>query len=447
MARKAIIMGAAGRDFHNFNTCFRDNATYEVVAFTAAQIPFIANRSYPESMAGKRYPSGIPIYPEEQLESLIQSEGVTDVFFSYSDTSYDYVMHRASIAQSKGATFHLLGPADTMIKANKPVIAVVAVRTGAGKSTVSRKVSDILVKRGLKPIVVRHPMPYNGLSIPVQRFEDPEDLDKYHVTVEEREEYEGHLARNLVVFAGVDYRAILAQAEKEGDVIIWDGGNNDWSFYKPDVNIVVADPLRQGHESRYYPGETNVRMADIVVVNKVNVAPKEDVEKTAQSCAKLNPRAKVIKTRSEAVLDHPEWIRGKRVLVVEDGPSVTHGELAYGAGTVAAKTVDAVLVDPREKAVGGIKAAYEKFPTLGNVLPALGYADSQLKELEESINAVDCDAVVLGTPADLTKLIRIGKPVARVAFEAYDEGKPTLEELLAEKIDAFKRAVLPPRSG
>lgn len=443
MARKAIIMGAAGRDFHNFNTCFRDNASYEVVAFTAAQIPFISNRIYPESIAGKRYPNGIPIYPEDQLEGLIQIEGVTDVFFSYSDTSYDYLMHRASIAESKGASFHLLGPADTMIKANKPVIAVVAVRTGAGKSTLSRKVSDILVKRGLKPVVVRHPMPYNGLSNPVQRFEDPEDLDKYHVTVEEREEYEGHLSRNLVVFAGVDYKAILAEAEKEGDVIIWDGGNNDWSFYKPDVNIVVADPLRQGHESRYYPGETNVRMADIVVVNKVNVAPKDDVEKTVQSCAKLNPRAKIIKTRSEAVLDHPEWIRGKRVLVVEDGPSVTHGELAYGAGTVAARTVDAVLVDPREKAVGGIRAAYEKFPTLGSVLPALGYADSQLKELEESINAVDCDAVVLGTPADLTKLIRIGKPVARVAFEAYDEGKPTLEELLAEKIEAFKRGAPP----
>ncbi len=434
-------MGAAGRDFHNFNTCFRENPAYEVVAFTAAQIPFIANRTYPEAVAGRRYPNGIPIYPEDQLENLIETERVTDVFFSYSDVSYDYLMHRASVVESRGATFHLLGPAETMIKANKPVIAVVAVRTGAGKSTVSRKVSDILVKRGLKPVVVRHPMPYHDLSVAVQRFEDPEDMDKYHVTVEEREEYEGHIKRNLVVFAGVDYKAILAEAEKEGDVIIWDGGNNDWSFYKPDINIVVADPLRQGHESRYYPGETNVRMADVVVVNKVNVAQKEDVEKVVQSCMKLNPRAKVMRMRSEAVLDHPDWIRGKRVLVVEDGPSVTHGELAYGAGTVAARTVDAVLVDPREKAVGGIRAAYDKYPTLGSVLPALGYADSQLKELEESINAVDCDAVVLGTPADLTKLIKIGKPVARVAFEAYDEGKPTLEELLAEKLDAIKRAV------
>jgi predicted GTPase len=438
-------MGAAGRDFHNFNTFFKDNPAYEVVAFTAAQVPFNGNRTYPESMAGRRYPNGITIHPEDQLESLIHSEGVTDVFFSYSDTSYDYLMHRASIAESKGATFHLLGPADTMIKANKPVVAVVAVRTGAGKSTLSRKVADILVKRGLKPVVVRHPMPFNDLTTAVQRFEDPEDLDTYHVTVEEREEYEGHLSRNLVVFAGVDYRAIMTEAEKEGDVIIWDGGNNDWSFYKPDVNIVVADPLRQGHESRYYPGETNVRMADIVVVNKVNVAPKDDVEKTVQSCTKLNPRAKIVRTRSEAVLDHPDWIRGKRVVVVEDAPSVTHGELAYGAGTVAARAVDAILVDPREKAVGSIKAAYEKYPTLGKVLPALGYSSSQLSELEESINRAECDAVVLGTPADLTKLIRIGKPVARVAFEAYDEGRPTLEELLAERIESFKRSALAAR--
>jgi predicted GTPase len=440
-------MGAAGKDFHTFNVFMRDNPLYEVVCFTAAQIPFISDRTYPAVVAGKLYPNGIPIYPEEQLESIIEREGVADVFFSYSDTSYDYVMHRAAMAQSKGASFHLLGPRDTMLKANKPVIAVVAVRTGAGKSTLSRKVSDILVKKGLKPVVVRHPMPYSDLSVAVQRFEDAEDLDRYHVTVEEREEYEGHISRNLVVDAGVDYQAILRRAEEEGDVIIWDGGNNDWSFYIPDINIVVADPLRQGHESRYYPGETNVRMADIVVVNKVNVAPKEDVDKVVQSCGKLNPRAKVIKMRSEAVLDRPDWVRGKRVLVVEDGPSVTHGELAYGAGTVAARAVDAVLVDPRDRAVGGIKAAYEKYPTIGSVLPALGYSQAQLKELEESINAVDCDAVVLGTPADLTKLIRIGKPVARVGFEAYDEGKPTLEELLAERIESFRRAALTMQSA
>lgn len=438
-------MGAAGRDFHNFNAFFRDNPAYEVVAFTAAQVPPNGNKLYPEQLAGRLYPNGIPIHPEDHLEGLIRSEGVADVFFSYSDTSYDYVMHRASIAQSKGATFHLLGPADTMIRATKPVIAVVAVRTGAGKSTLSRKVSDILLRRGLKPVVVRHPMPFNDLSSAVQRFEDPEDLDRYQVTVEGREELEGHLARNLVVFTGVDYRAILTEAEREGDVIIWDGGNDDWSFYKPDVNIVVADPVRQGHESRYYPGETNVRMADIVVVNKVNVAAKDDVEKTAQSCAKLNPTAKVVRTRSEAVLDHPDWVRGKRVVVVEDASSVTRGELAYGAGTTAAQAVNATFVDPRDSAVGSIKSAYERYPTLGKVLPALGYSSGQLSELEESINSASCDAVVLGTPADLTKLIRIGKPVARVAFEAYDEGKPTLEELLAEKIETFKRSALTTR--
>lgn len=444
-ARRAIIMGASGRDFHNFNTNFKDNPAYEVVAFTSAHGHPDGTRVYPPSMAGRRYPNGIPIRPEDQLESLVQGEEVTDVFFSYSDTSYDQLMHRAAVAESRGATFHLLGPSDTMIKAGKPVVAVVGVRTGAGKSTLSRKVSDILLKRGLRPVVVRHPMPFEDLSAAVQRFEDPEDLDAYHVTVEEREELEGHLSRNLVVFTGLDYKAIAAEAEKEGDVMIWDGGNNDWCFYKPDVNIVVADPLRQGHESRYYPGETNVRMADVIVVNKVNVAQKEDVEKTAQSCARLNPRAKVIKTRSEAVLDRPDWVRGKRVVVVEDGPSVTHGGLAYGAGTVAALAVNAVLVDPRERAVGSIRAAYEKYQTIGKVLPALGYGGAQLAELEESINAADCDAVVLGTPADLTKLIRIGKPVARVAFEAYDEGRPTLEELLAEKIDEFKRAAVAER--
>jgi predicted GTPase len=423
-------MGAAGRDFHNFNLVFRNNAEFKVVAFTAAQIPFIANRVYPPSLAGRLYPEGIRIYPEDQLESLIESEKVTDVYFSYSDISHEYVMHRASMVQSKGASFHLLGPHATMLKADKPVISIVATRTGAGKSTISRKVSDIILKQGLKPVVVRHPMPYGDLSIAVQRFENPEDLDKYHVTIEEREEYEGHIGRGLVVFAGVDYKLILDTAEREGDVIIWDGGNNDFSFYRPDLNIVVADPLRQGHESRYYPGETNVRMADIIVVNKVNIASQDDTEKVMQTCAKLNSRAKVIRMRSEAVLDRPEWVRGKKVVVVEDAPSVTHGGLSQGAGAMAAKAVDAVLVDPKSKAVGTIKAAYEKYPTIGSVLPALGYSESQLKELEESINAVECEAVVLGTPADLTRLIKIGKPVARVKFEAFDVEKPTLEELM-----------------
>lgn len=433
MPKNSIIMGAAGRDFHNFNVYFRENPDFKVVAFTATQIPYITNRTYPASLAGKLYPKGIPIYEEEKLEELIDSEGVTDVYFSYSDVSYDYVMHRASIAQSKGASFHLLGPRDTMIKANKPVVAVVAVRTGAGKSTISRMVADILLKKGLKPVVVRHPMPYGDLSVPVQRFEVPEDLEKYQATIEEREEYEGHMSKGLVVFAGVDYKAILEAAEKEGDVILWDGGNNDFSFYLPDLTIAVADPLRLGHESMYYPGETNIRLADIVVINKVNMATKADVETLRLNCLKLNPRAKIVKTRSEAVLDKPELVRGRRVLVVEDGPSVTHGGLAQAAGYTAAKAVGAKLVSPRDKAVGSIRAAYERFPTLGDVLPALGYSQGQLKELEESINAVNCDAVVLGTPADITKMITIHKPVARVGFEAFSVGKPTLEELVSER--------------
>lgn len=432
-------MGAAGRDFHNFNVFFRNNPEFNVVAFTATQIPFIANRLYPPSLAGKLYPNGIPIYPEEQLEQIIEREKVNDVYFSYSDVSHEYVMHKASIVQAKGASFHLLGPDDTMLKSSKPVISVTASRTGAGKSTISRKITDIIMKKGIRPIVIRHPMPYGELLTPVQRFENPEDLDRYRVTIEEREEYEGHINRGVVVYAGIDYEAILREAEKEADIIIWDGGNNDFSFIKPDLSIVVVDPIRQGHETRYYPGETNVRMADIIVVNKVNISSQDDVQKVIQNCSKLNPRAKIIRMRSEAVLDRPEWIRGKRVLVVEDGPSVTHGELSMGAGATAALAVNATLVDPRSRAVGSIKSAYEKFPTLGSVLPALGYSEVQLRELEESINSVDCDAVVLGTPADLTKLIKIGKPVARVRFEAYDVDKPTLEEIIRQRIDALLR--------
>jgi predicted GTPase len=433
-------MGAAGRDLHDFNVYFRNNPDFKVVAFTATQIPYIANRTYPATVAGRLYPDGIPIYPEERLEELIEREQVSDVYFAYSDVSHEYVMHKASIVQAKGASFHLLGPDDTMLQSTKPVIAVVASRTGAGKSTLSRKVADIVLKMGLKPVVVRHPMPYGDLTIPVQRFKNVDDLDKARVTIEEREEYEGHISRQLMVYAGVDYQAILNEAEKECDIILWDGGNNDFSFYRPNLTIVVVDPLRQGHESKYYPGETNVRMADIVVVNKVNIAPEDDVQKVVQNCARLNPRAKIVRMRSEAVLDRPEWVRGKNVLVVEDGPSVTHGELSVGAGAVAARAVDAVLVDPRSSAVGSIRAAYEKFPTMGRVLPALGYSDAQLKELEESINAVDCDAVVLGTPADLTRLIKIGKPVARVRFEVFDVERPSLEELITPRLEGLVKA-------
>jgi predicted GTPase len=430
LARNAIIMGAAGRDFHDFNVYFRDNPEYHVVAFTATQIPYIENRTYPAALAGRLYPSGIPIYPEKRLEELVESQMVTDVYFAYSDIAGEYVMRMASIAQAKGASFHLLGPKDTMLKSSKPVIAVVADRTGAGKSTISRMVVDILLKIGLKPVVVRHPMPYGDLAVAVQRFETHQDLDRYHATIEEREEYEGHIDKGIIVYAGVDYGAILARAESEGEVVIWDGGNNDFSFYLPDLTITVVDPMRPGDESRYYPGETNVRLADVLVVNKVNVAPRRAVENMVRSCRAINPRAVIIKTNSVATLDRPELVKRKKVVVVEDGPSVTHGGLAEGAGAVAARAAKGILVDPRTRAVGSIKKAYERFPKLGKVIPALGYSEAQLKELETSINRVACDSVVLGTPSDLTRMIHIDKPVARVQFEAFEVGGHRLESLI-----------------
>ena len=430
MTRNAIIMGAAGRDFHDFNVYFRDNPEYKVVAFTATQIPYIANRTYPPSVAGRLYPEGVPIYPEEKLGELIEKNSVTDVYFAYSDVSDSYVMTIASLVQSKGASFHLLGPRDTMLKSSKPVVAVVADRTGAGKSTISRMVVDILLKMGLKPVVVRHPMPYGDLSITVQRFETHDDLDRYHATIEEREEYEGHIDKGIVVYAGVDYGAILEQAEKEGDVVIWDGGNNDFSFYLPDLTITVVDPMRPGDQTKYYPGETNVRLADAIVVNKVNIAARKAIEQVIGACRQLNPKALVVKTNSTATLDKPELVRGKRVLVVEDGPSVTHGGLSEGAGAVAARGVKGILVDPRTKAVGSIRKAYSRFPKLGKVLPALGYSPEQLKELERSINGVACDAVVLGTPSDITRMIHIRRPVARVQFEASEVGGHRLAALI-----------------
>jgi len=430
LARNAIIMGAAGRDFHDFLTYFKDNEEIHVVAFTATQIPYIADRTFPASLAGRLYPDGIPIYPEARLGELIESNQVTEVYFAYSDVSDQYVMNLVSMAQAKGASFHLLGPGDTMISSKKPVVAVVADRTGAGKSTISRMVVDMLVRMGLKPVVVRHPMPYGDLSVAVQRFATHADLDAYHTTIEEREEYEGHIDKGIVVYAGVDYGAILEQAEKEGDVVIWDGGNNDFSFYVPDLTITVVDPMRPGDELTYYPGETNVRLADAIVVNKVNVAPKKAVGAKVQAVRELNPRALVVRTNSAAILDKPELVRGKRVVVVEDGPSVTHGGLAEGAGAVAARSAKAVLVDPRPRAVGSIRLAYKRFPKLGKVIPALGYSDAQLQDLERSINRVPCDAVVLGTPSDITRMIQIRKPVARVQFEATEVGGHRLEALV-----------------
>ena len=430
MARNALIMGAAGRDFHNFLVYFKGNPEFRVVAFTATQIPYISNRTFPASVAGRDYPDGVPIYPEEKLGNLIDSLKVTDVFFSYSDVSNEYVMNQASVAQSKGASFHLLGPKDTMIRSSKPVIAVVADRTGAGKSTISRMVVDVLLKMGLKPVVVRHPMPYGDLSVPVQRFQTHEDLDRYHTTIEEREEYEGHIDKGIIVYAGVDYGAILKQAETEGDVVIWDGGNNDFSFYLPDLTITVVDPMRPGDESRYYPGLTNVRLADALVVNKANIASKKVVDAQVKAIRGLNPTALVVKTNSVALLDRPGLVKGKKVVVVEDGPSVTHGGLSEGAGAVAVRSVGGKMVDPRPNAVGSIRNAYQRFPRLGKVIPALGYSETQLKELERSINGVSCDAVVLGTPSDLTRLLRIRKPVARVQFEATEVGGRKLEALI-----------------
>lgn len=425
-----MILGAAGRDFHDFLVYFKDNENFRVVAFTATQIPYIANRTFPASLAGRLYPEGIPIFPQEDLSELIEKYNVTDVYFAYSDVPGAYVMDLASVAQSKGASFHLLGPRDTMLSSSKPVVAVVADRTGAGKSTISRMVVDILLRMGLKPVVVRHPMPYGDLSIAVQRFETHDDLDRYHATVEEREEYEGHIDKGIVVYAGVDYGAILEQAEREGDVVIWDGGNNDFSFYLPDLTVTVVDPMRPGDQSRYYPGETNVRLADAIVVNKVNIAARKAVEEVIASCRQLNQRALIVKTDSVATLDKPELVRGKRVLVVEDGPSVTHGGLPEGAGAVAARSVRGILVDPRPKAVGSIRKSYSRFPRLGKVLPALGYSTEQLKELEKSINGVSCDAVVLGTPSDLTRMIHIRRPVARVQFEASEVGGHRLAALI-----------------
>ncbi|HUH82789.1 MAG TPA: GTP-binding protein [Nitrososphaerales archaeon] len=430
MTKNVIIMGAAGRDFHDFLVYFKRNPDFRVVAFTATQIPYISDRTFPASLAGPSYPDGIPIYPEEKLEELIGSLQVGDVYFAYSDVSDTYVMNLASIAQSKGAGFHLLGPGDTMIRASKPVVAVVADRTGAGKSTISRMVADILIKMGLKPVAIRHPMPYGDLSDSVQRFATYEDLDRHHTTIEEREEYEGHIDKGVVVYAGVDYEAILREAEKEGDVMIWDGGNNDFSFYRPDLTITVVDPMRPGDESRYYPGATNVRLADVLVINKANVASRKAVDEIARACRKLNSRAAVVRTNSVAVLDKPALVKRKRVLVVEDGPSVTHGGLSEGAGAVAARSVNATLVDPRPRAVGSIKRAYSRFPKMGKVIPALGYSPDQLKELERSINGVACDAVVLGTPSDLTRIIKIRKPVARVRFEASEVGGRKLESII-----------------
>jgi predicted GTPase len=435
MPIRTIIMGAAGRDFHNFNVYFRENGDYEVVAFTATQIPNIEGRTYPPELSGSRYPEGIPIYPESDLVKLIREKEVEQVIFAYSDVPHEYVMHKASTVLAAGADFRLMGLNSTQIQSSKPVVAVCAVRTGSGKSQTSRRVSKILRDMGYRVAAIRHPMPYGDLAKQVvQRFAEYDDLEKYDCTIEEREEYEPHLANGVIVYAGVDYERILRQAEGEVDIVLWDGGNNDLPFYKTDLHIVVADPHRPGHEISYHPGEANARAADVFVINKVDTANPENVITVRENLRELNPGATVIEAASPLFVEDPAAIRGKRVLVIEDGPTLTHGGMAYGAGWVAARRFGAAeIVDPRPYAVGSIKATYEKYSTTGAVLPAMGYGDEQIHELEETIHNAEVDLVIVATPIDLGRILDIGKPFQRVRYELEEIGQPTLEEVLREK--------------
>lgn len=433
---KVIIMGAAGRDFHNFNVYFRNNSNYEVVAFTATQIPDIAGRKYPAELSGPLYPRGIPIYLEEDLPNLIKKNEIDQVILAYSDLPHQYVMNKASVVLAGGADFRLMGPKSTMLKSNLPVVSICAVRTGCGKSQTTCKVTDILKKKGYKIAVIRHPMPYGDLIEQIwQRYENYADLDRYNCTIEEREEYEPHLDRGNILYAGVDYQEILTRAEKDVDIIVWDGGNNDLPFYKPDLHIVVTDPHRAGHEMTYYPGEANLRMADVVVMNKIDTADLDKINQLRENIHQLAPEAILIEAASPLTVDHPELIRGKRVLVVEDGPTLTHGEMKYGAGVVAAQKYGAKeIVDPRPYAIGTIKDTYTKYPGLGKLLPAMGYGKKQIQELEDTINAVDCDIVIIGTPIDLSRIVKINKKSIRVKYELQEIGRPDLEEVLNQKI-------------
>ncbi|WP_404980631.1 cyclic 2,3-diphosphoglycerate synthase [Carboxydichorda subterranea] len=428
-------MGAAGRDFHNFNVFFRHHPGYEVVAFTATQIPHIEGRTYPPALAGPRYPQGIPIYPEEELPRIIREQHVDEVVFAYSDVPHTHVMDRASVALAAGADFRLMGPSTTMLEARVPVVAITAVRTGAGKSQTTRRVVAILREAGMRVAVVRHPMPYGRLEEQVvQRFATYEDLDRHHCTIEEREEYEPHLDRGSVVYAGVDYGAILDRAQAEADVIVWDGGNNDLPFYRPTLHVVVVDPHRAGHERSYHPGETNARMAHVAVINKVDTASPESVQAVRESLARLNPGAVVVEAESPITVDHPEWLDGKRALVVEDGPTLTHGEMRYGAGAIAARQHGAVLVDPRPYAVGSIRETYARYPHLETILPAMGYGAEQVRELEATINATPADVVVVGTPIDLRRVVAIQRPAVRVRYELREVSKPGLAEIVHRRV-------------
>jgi len=434
---KVIIMGAAGRDFHNFNVYFRDNPAYSVVAFTATQIPDIEGRTYPTELAGGLYPDGIPIYPEEELVSLITEHSIDLVVFAYSDVPYEYVMSKGAEVNAAGADFTMLGPHATMLRSSVPVISVCAVRTGSGKTSVSRKLCQLLRERNKNVVVVRHPMPYGKLTQQaVQRFSSYEDIDRMGCTIEEREEYETHIDAGCTVYAGVDYEKILRQAETEADIIVWDGGNNDFSFFKPDLNIVVADPHRAGDELMYYPSEINLRMADIVVINKQDTAELEKIEHVRRNIMTVNPDAKIIDSASPITVEHPELIRGKRVLVVEDGPTVTHGGMKYGAGLIAARKAGAKeIIDPKPFTTGTITETFRQYPDIGPLLPAMGYSDEQIHDLEQTINAADCDAVVIGTPIDLTRVITINKPATRVRYGIKEIGDANLEVVIDEFLE------------
>jgi predicted GTPase len=429
-----IIMGAAGRDFHNFNVFFRGNEDYEVVAFTATQIPGIDDKKYPAELAGSLYPNGIEIHPEAELKDLIQKHNVDLVVFAYSDQPHEVVMHKASLVNATGADFMLMGARNTMVKTSKPLVTVCAVRTGCGKSQTTRAVIKALKAKGLKVVSIRHPMPYGDLvKQKVQRFAELKDLELHNCTIEEMEEYEPHIMMNSVIYAGVDYEAIVREAEKEADVIIWDGGNNDIPFYCSDkqLNIVVTDPHRPGDEVSYYPGETNLHLADVVVINKIDSADLDDINEVRANIREINPRAQIIDAASPLTVDKPEIITGKRVLVVEDGPTLTHGEMTYGAGVIAAEKYGcAELVDPREWAVGEIEETFEKYPDIGILLPAMGYSDQQIKDLEKTINSTECDAVVIATPIDLRRLVKIKHPACQVSYDLQEIGKPSIADVL-----------------
>jgi predicted GTPase len=438
MATRILIMGAAGRDFHNFNLVFRDNPACEVVAFTATQIPNIEGRTYPAILAGALYPDGIPIFPEDKLVDLIRKFSVDQVIFAYSDVSYETVMHRASVALAAGADFRLLGPKATMLKSKRPVVAICAVRTGSGKSQTTRAVAEALKAMGKRLVVVRHPMPYGNLtSQAVQRFATMDDLTKENVTIEEREEYEPHIARELIVYAGADYEKILRRAEEEADIILWDGGNNDMPFFQPDLLFVVADPHRPGHELTFYPGETNLRMADVVVINKIDSATRENIARVRENVRTVNPNALIVEAASPISVDEADAkaIRGKRVLAVEDGPTLTHGDMSFGAGILAARKFGASeIIDPRPYAVGSIRKAFQRYPKTGAVLPALGYGAKQISELEATINAAPVDLVLIATPIDLRRIVKIKHPTVRVRYELKEIGQPTLADILKERL-------------